>query len=1226
MNTRRHRFVFGILAMLVGCVGGHGDDERPKDPNAGPPEPVTTTAACIISADCPAGTHCDLGECVQTCNTVDPCTGETTCSPRGRCVGENEKDQDPAPVTTKIGAVRAEQAEFLLTDRDTKVSVKLTSDSTAPVRYRVELKAPHLRIAESRGEFTGSTTLTFDVVTAGLKGRDIAGSIRIVTTLGEVVVNAPIHVGLTGTYQGALRYDGGPAHLGDVQLALDILESGGEAKVRVDSKRSLLFPATSAGETTGRGSFTPADGLDVTLAQRIPKTLGGDRNHFGRDLGRKVHLKVKPDSQGNLAGTFEETIYGLFANPVTVKGTVLLNYQPQGKDPEFALADEPTMPAAPSKDVFLGPDKVFGWTGGTCDATVCTSTSCATGAATAARIDTLATTYAQPLNDSVIGRKDSSSDDPFGDIASRCRKSFGTTTISAWTADAEASKCTLLPVVACSLPVAAKFSPGNIDLAKRVHRMTASALAPALLVAKDEVVKALTDSFVSGPAKESSRYDAAMTALGPASTWVLQPAVLEYLKSTSSSAAKGDALDTATTQGDTYPAARALADMLQTTGMIDGERARIAASATAEAQPELAQKAQERAVLTFLESTALLDLLETWGTAPPTVTVKLTGVLTPLDQGWNALALGANIFGVPSTYVPFVYRPEDVAKGPTNFEQMFGLAKESVAAEQEIESTFLGNKRTYDKQVADLNAQFSGLRTNFDTRIRDICGTSFDPNTVTKLEDWARCGTGAGGVKEGEAGVLLLEIDAANARIRSAQSRMSGIRDKIGIDYKRIQDVYAVRADSMQFIASTGEKLAILTFTTGVIDAATSFVTTGAHANMLNFGSPYVNASIAAVLQTLKAGLEAQKSRLQTAQTLKLEAAGAQVEVINGMADIQKQTIDLAQAAVDLQQELIAMIQAQVRVRNAVTSAKALHEERERQRVLTSKDPSNDPSFRLLRDKQGFSVLKARAEAQRQLYLAARALAYETNSDIKALDGAALGAHDGASLKSLQNCLSGIYAKYRESFGSPQDYVATVSVRKMLGIAGPRVDAVTGEELNEGAQFRRYLLQNANLDGRGGVGITFSTNLQPGNGLWATDVCTDKVSTVQAQIVGDFLGDNQAQINLSLAGASFLRSCDSESVTTWSLGRGGDATGAFAVVQAGVNTFGDATPNTSLFGQSVARATWRLVIPGGTAAPANSDLQLDKIEDVVLKLGHKALPRRSTPVSLDLSCLATSGG
>jgi len=45
-----------------------------------------------------------------------------------------------------------------------------------------------------------------------------------------------------------------------------------------------------------------------------------------------------------------------------------------------------------------------------------------------------------------------------------------------------------------------------------------------------------------------------------------------------------------------------------------------------------------------------------------------------------------------------------------------------------------------------------------------------------------------------------------------------------------------------------------------------------------------------------------------------------------------------------------------------------------------------------------------------------------------------------------------------------------------------------GRDAHRGELFRRMLLQNANLDGRGGVGITFTTKLQPGNGLWSSDV------------------------------------------------------------------------------------------------------------------------------------------
>jgi hypothetical protein len=79
-------------------------------------------------------------------------------------------------------------------------------------------------------------------------------------------------------------------------------------------------------------------------------------------------------------------------------------------------------------------------------------------------------------------------------------------------------------------------------------------------------------------------------------------------------------------------------------------------------------------------------------------------------------------------------------------------------------------------------------------------------------------------------------------------------------------------------------------------------------------------------------------------------------------------------------------------------------------------------------------------------------------------------------------------------------------------------------------------------------------------------------------------------------------------------------------VQAGVNQFGDAPPNSSFFGQSVARASWRVVIPGGADAPSNGDVDLTHVDDIVLKFSHKALPHRSTALTPDVSCLAQIGG
>jgi len=165
-------------------------------------------------------------------------------------------------------------------------------------------------------------------------------------------------------------------------------------------------------------------------------------------------------------------------------------------------------------------------------------------------------------------------------------------------------------------------------------------------------------------------------------------------------------------------------------------------------------------------------------------------------------------------------------------------------------------------------------------------------------------------------------------------------------------------------------------------------------------------------------------------------------------------------------------------------------------------------------------------------------------------------------------------------------------------------------------------LRNENLDGKGGVGVTFATDLQPGNGLWSTDVCSDRISSVRAQLVGDFLGDATAKVHVLLSGGAIVRDCGSEALNSWAFGSAqGDDT-AFAAIQAGVNGYGTAPANSSLFGQSVARATWQILVPGADAAPENGDVTLDDVEDIVLEISHEALPRHSTPLGVDLSCLS----
>src|SRR5882724_3793600 len=97
-----------------GSAGSEGSD-APATPTDETPAAVASTL-CVISADCPAGTHCDLGECIQDCNVDNACGSGNECSARARCLAPSGVDHDPTPSTTYKGTVSAGPLTTLLTE------------------------------------------------------------------------------------------------------------------------------------------------------------------------------------------------------------------------------------------------------------------------------------------------------------------------------------------------------------------------------------------------------------------------------------------------------------------------------------------------------------------------------------------------------------------------------------------------------------------------------------------------------------------------------------------------------------------------------------------------------------------------------------------------------------------------------------------------------------------------------------------------------------------------------------------------------------------------------------------------------------------------------------------------------------------------------------------------------------------------------------------------------
>jgi hypothetical protein len=1211
-------------------------DARPIEADGPPPPPppaATTGETCALSADCPAGQHCELGVCVQTCHVNAPCDAGRQCSPRGRCEDPGESPVDTPVVSDHLGTVSLGVDRVTLSALTDAFTLDLDNSVAVPVRYRIEPVDPWIVPDEETGMLAGRTTLRF-TLGAVPEGGAVSG-VRVVTEAGDVFAEIRVLAGLGGVYAGSMTYGGddGPS-LGAGAVEFAITERNGALAVSASPEGSLVFPGEAVGgevrPVTGTGAFIAGDGLlDFTLVHTISPDFGGDRNPFRRPIQRRVRFLLRlGDTPGQLSGTFHESVDGLLPTTLVASGRVVALHIAGREVPEVdpaSLPPPPPPPPAPNAGAYARPSDVFPWRGefaGAADACrTVISDACelsVPGNAVAdcrlrpgAHAEALFAALSAPLEHSFSGVVNANG---YTALADACAASLDLARRSEFREGVPAFGCGMPAVLACLLPVIQDRQGDPVADARLYARTISRFVTPALLVAKEAVVRGLRAGFVEGTAAERRAYEGALDRLRPTAVWLSQAAVLESLRASPAAGAAGDPV----VDVDTFLGMRALGEVAATVGALESEVARIEAATGAADGDTVVRRTQETAVVSLMQSLAVGAMVAAWRAddpeieVPETAIARFIGVLGPLDRAMSAALQGANVFGVPRGFVPFVYRPDGGA--PTNFEQMLDIAASAVEAHGIGESAWLEAVRTFDQNEESTRRELQDLRIAFDDRLRAICGAAFDPNRP----DWNACGTGQTG---GHVGERLLAIREAQAQIRAHQARLQGQMRRVELAQATAARILGVRQDNFRFQLESGVAVNVLSSVQRGIHALVVFLDIASNAQVWNGGAPIGMGVGAAALEAVIGGLEDVKDALRLAQTARSMAADIAVEQAYLMQEIKNEWINFQMMSVETAELAIRLLQTKMAARNLIDEAMVLYSERQQALAELGRSVLRDPIFRLTRDRRAVELLRSRADAQRELSLAARALQYEIDLSVAGIDGAVMNAGSSDRMRALLLCLENIHHQDLEVFAAPMAYETRVSVRRQLGIVGPRVDAVTGRALTEGEQFRSLVLRGRNTAPDGTLNIEFGTSLAEGNDLWTSDVCRDRIASVQAELVGDFLGDDDAQVNVTVEGTGVLADCAQDALTAWDFGSGAAARGV-AVIQAGVNGVGRAPPNGSLFGQPVARATWRIAVPSARRAPANADVDLTHLDDIVLVVRHAALPKRAAAFNRNLACLS----
>jgi hypothetical protein len=1236
LRFQRAAWVAGVCFAVAACDppvgmpeagGGDAASDGPSADRSPPPPSSGNGQRCALSADCPSGTFCDLGECIQQCNLRDPCTGQFTCTPRGRCAEPEAGVASDPPVEPVAGVFAASPTSVRVETQDT---FTLQLSGSGRVRYRIEALPAWLSVPSLRGEFDNMGTITVSVNRAMLMPNDLA-TVEIISTQGRSTITVAAPGDFTGTYRGVVNYTGVrvragaapvPIDLGATRIGVQLLQDRSVLSARIDTAQSLLWPAGASGSAnpgpaTGLGDVQ-SNTARVRLVQVLDATtlrslLNESASVFGaRTVGRELQFTLQRTSEGRVEGEAVERITGLTSEPIELVGSVSFSRVPNAPTPMFVVGTNPTLPMGPARDP--GPLPLNCTLPAVCLATTtiqqkrdCVGQLMATGfplhvvhaamEGAAFRVDSLA-----PPGQS-----------SYSVASQNCVADLDEARNPTWRLDglppAMRGQCANFAMLQCARHQGASlFRDADPERAQVAHDVTRAWGEAFSLIGNESMVAAWKASVAasSTPASDMrTHFVAARRAYDAGLARIFDPRMLEELRAATPAVVAAAPYYANTSPGrNDRIALRRAADLLggslrATNEIVSLDRI------TSSTRPTFRDDVTRDAVLLWIESAIIADLDARWRPAdqPVAEVSQLGAVLTALDRTVASLDPNNNALGVSREYVPLIARTGGMVT-QTNYELLEAAATAAVGVARSSEDTARNATRTFDAQLDAIQQGQMEAELRYLGQIRDICGASFVTGTTVQ-RDLAQCGRDAGNTLSTQRQAAI----AAQQRLAVSVAAVSAQRQRIENQRDLMVRVRNIRATDIRFQSMTCGEVDALMASNVVLHTASRALSLFTVGNILTGAFQFLTGAASVVVDTMADENNRAMARLQCAQQVRSAAAGLAEQQAREMAQLQDMLISLEQLGLQTTVDGAELARVYLEIAQTFETVKRLTSEYERVRANASRNFLNDPSFRIERDRNVVVARDNFQNARLRVYYAARGLEYETNRSLPALLTRAINAQNAAQVGEALNCVSNAWQNWQMLTQSPNRYTPEISLRRdILGITGPRTDPETGEVISAAEQFRRALMaQPYSYQGQVWPALRFSTAIREGNALFSSLVCNSRIASVEAQLVGDFLGDNNATVRVLADGAGMLRTCDSaqgaERVNAWNLRPAGLA--APATIQAGVNSFGTAGPNISLLYYPVAQSSWIVAIP--TDDSANRDVDPRKIDDIILRITYTGL-------------------
>jgi len=1241
------------------ATSGPASESGPQEPEP-PVPPEAGGVPCQVDADCIGGAFCELRVCIIGCEDAAGCDAGQVCDVHGRCQTE-DGDDPPRPI---VGSATLGGRQTLLAAGETEARTVLHNSGAVPLDYRLAASHPALAIdaapkALAPGE---EADLAVQVDLAALGPDDRALPVQIITSGGALLWSIEIPAAPeAGHFGGAVSFAADDVSLGSSELVLDLdFRADGTVAGRVDNDASFLWPQPLA----LTGAWTADGAVAIELRDRLPAE-SWQQSPVSRALGRVLVLTGTRSADG-IEGTAAETITGLRATPTLLSGAFALRrlgpltgiVHAPDFTPEAATAPDWLAPPGLDTGACKGLGTVYGTAAKlpepepACDA--CKDMVCSPDDMMQCGVALREAAYnvddvLAPLQGGGVSPPagawtwdDCTADAPiYGPDGRTCL-------------DHAALRCghALIRLGSADYPgawgeafraAAAMFA---VDEAVAAGLLATEAEVNAVFAFRDEIGEPAPDAL----GREAQILAASRERLAAALAPLLAPSypgglawIDEHDPDTSTARAHLAALPLA---ADFARATVLWSRLAHRAGQHpDDVRAavRLAAIAMHAAGAELHARLQDDP-----EEDAGAELH------------ALGPALESLRAAHGELSPESGAFGYPAAYVPIALSPEDIAKSRTNFDAVHALATDEVSQFGQVAADAWQAARDYQEKTHALETTATQIEADYDQKLRALCG-SLPGETEPAL---AACGEHGGQVAD-----LTAAVQAAGLRIRHAGQAAENNQHAIAVEEERFAreveihlgltaEIDAAHGAIFQVKDSYGEQRSALAQAEAMAEcgrirenaqAEAESITAGCQAEYAAkmIGGPPVffvpTPDIAGLLLAMKqcdakqtsletssenqcettlgqAGLQAAQEQLQRSEDEEIMTINAEIDQAIRDSQLESQRAASVALIKNLRAEGLLLAieteEAQLARRAALTGLQSAYQEvaalaQEKARVvgvMIDDSPDNaltHPHFLAARFAAAARVLPVRERAIRRVYLALRALEYELGQDLPAMRDSLATARAPEDLAGLMACLAGIAEDYRLTHGYGQPYVTEVSLRADIFGMTADVPDVDGSPATPAEQFAALLVDPLHALQGGGVALPFTLSAYE-NPQFSALLCDDRLDKIEVKLVGDYLGDREAEVMLTRQGLAGVRRCDGAELPQWSsyVPYGFDR--QQVVIQAGVSDFGTSGPNAGFAAWPVHGEQWTLTIPPPELSPANADLDLARVSDVVLRLHHRA--------------------